>query len=31
MLTAVVGHSEDLDAGAAAEEILTQCRARLNG
>lgn len=31
MLTAVVGHSEDLDAGAAAEEILAQCRERLNG
>jgi hypothetical protein len=31
MFTAVVGHSEDLDAGAAAEEVLTQCCDRLNG
>jgi hypothetical protein len=31
MFTAVVGHSEDLDAGAAAEEVLAQCRERLKG
>src|SRR6476661_9951452 len=31
MFTAVVGHSEDLDAGAAAAEVTTQCRAKLNG
>jgi hypothetical protein len=31
MFTAVVGHSEDLDAGAAVEEVLAQCRERLNG
>jgi hypothetical protein len=26
-----VGHSEDFDAGAAAEEVLGQCRASLKG
>ena len=31
MFTAVVGHSEDLDAGAAACEVLAQCRAKLKG
>ena len=31
MFTAVVGHSEDMDGGAAAAEVLTQCRQRLNG
>ena len=27
MFTAVVGHGEDLDALAAVEEVLAQCRA----
>jgi hypothetical protein len=31
MFTAVVGHSEDLDAGVAAEEVLAQCREKLKG
>src|SRR6187549_2180885 len=31
MFTAVVGHSEDMDGAAAAAEVLTQCRQRLNG
>jgi hypothetical protein len=31
MFTAVVGHSEDLDSVAAADEVLAQCRARLKG
>ncbi len=29
MLSAVVGHSEETDAHAVAEEVLEQCRARL--
>jgi hypothetical protein len=31
MFTAVVGHSEDFDTGAAAAEVLAQCRAGLKG
>jgi hypothetical protein len=31
MFTAVVGHSEDLDTLAAANEILAQCRSKLKG
>lgn len=31
MFIAVVGHSEDLDTGAAADEVVAQCRTRLNG
>jgi hypothetical protein len=31
MLTAVVGHSEDPDASALAEEVLEQCQTRLGG
>jgi hypothetical protein len=31
MFTAVVGHSEDLETRAAADEVLAQCRARLKG
>ena len=31
MFTAVVGHSEDLDSLAAAEDVLAQCKAGLDG
>jgi hypothetical protein len=31
MFSAVVGHSEEVDAKSAAEEIIDQCRARLDG
>jgi hypothetical protein len=31
VFSAVVGHSEEADAGAAVEEIVQQCRARLDG
>jgi hypothetical protein len=31
MFSAVVGHSEEVDARSAAQEIIDQCRARLDG
>ena len=31
MLTAVVGHSEETDPAAVADEVLEQCRAKLGG
>ena len=31
MFSSVVGHSEEPDADAAVEEIVQQCKARLNG